>query len=400
MKIAIAVVFATVIFSLAVAPQTHPKTLVLDGALLERHRTEHAGGKSTRSGEIADLIKSADKLLKSGKTFSVTKKTQTPPSGSKHDYMSFGPYWWPDPSKPDGLPYIRRDGERNPDIRNIPDDTEYNSMLNDSETLALAYFFTKDEKYAKHAASILRVWFLDPQTRMNPNLNFGQGIPGISTGRGIGMIETRAMYRAIDAAILLRSSSSWTAKEHGEFKAWIREFLRWSIESPIGKDEADERNNHGTYYDVQIVANALFTDQTHLAKKQLEEVTKRRIAAQIEPDGSQPHELARTLSWGYVNMNAFGFATLARLGETAGVDLWNYQTKDGRSVRKAIEWIAPYAADEKDWTHKQISPRKFDRTIPLMEIAAIKYKNTSYAFIAKKLRKPDDKEMYRELGSY
>lgn len=400
MRSAIALALATVMLCLTVAAQSIPKTLVLDGNLLERHRTEYAAGKSARSSEITDLIKSADKLLKSGKTFSVIKKTQTPPSGSKNDYMSQGPYWWPDPSKPNGLPYIRRDGERNPEIKNIPDDTEYNNMLDDSETLALAYFFSKDEKYAKHAATILRTWFLDPATRMNPNLNFGQGIPGISTGRGIGMIETRAMHRAIDAAILLRASSSWTAKEHDEFKGWIREFLRWSIESPIGRDEADERNNHGTYYDVQIVSNALFTGQIDLAKRQLEEVTKKRIASQIEPDGSQPHELARTLSWGYVNMNAYGFATLARLGETAGVDLWNFQTKDGRSVRKSIEWIAPYASGEKDWTNKQISPRKFDRTIPLMEIAAIKYKNSSYASIAKRLRKPGEKEVYRELGSY
>ena len=398
MKSAVAVVWAMSLLALSAIAQSAPKTLVLDGKLLEKRRTEYASGKSDRTVEIAALIKAADKALKSGRTYSVTKKTQLPPSGSKHDYMSLGPYWWPDPTKPNGLPYIRRDGERNPEIKNIPDDLEYNEMLGHSETLALAYFFTSDEKYAVHAAKLLRTWFLDPKTRMNPNLNFAQGIPGRSPGRGIGMIETRAMYRALDAAILMRSSSSWTVNDHADLKTWVREFLKWAIDSPLGKDESDERNNHGTYYDVQIVAYALFTDQIDLAKKQLE-VTRKRIASQIEPDGSQPHELARTLSWGYVNMNAFGFATLARLGESAGVDLWNYQTKDGRGIRKAIGWIVPFAAHEKEWTYKQIKPRAFDLTIPLLEIAAIKYRDPEFSKTASKLQRTD-REGLRYLGIY
>jgi hypothetical protein len=35
--------------------------------------------------------------------------------------MSLAPYWWPDPKSPNGLPYIRRDGERNPEIKQITD---------------------------------------------------------------------------------------------------------------------------------------------------------------------------------------------------------------------------------------------------------------------------------------
>lgn len=399
MKHTLAAVCTTLLFVFVADAQPVPKTLVLDGALLGKHRTEHSAGKSARSSEITDLIKTADNISKAGRTYSVTKKSQTPPSGSKNDYMSQGPYWWPDPSKPNGLPYIRRDGERNPEINNIPDDNEYNDMLEDSEALALAYFFTRDEKYAKHTATVLRTWFLAPTSRMNPNLNFGQGIPGISPGRGIGMIETRAMYRAIDASIILQSSPSWPSTDHQAFKNWFREFLKWSVESALGKDESDERNNHGTFYDVQVIAYAIFTDQIDLAKKQFE-VTKSRIASQIEPDGSQPHELARTLSWSYVNMNAYGFVTLARLGESAGVDLWNYRTKDGRGIREALEWIVPYAASKHEWTYRQIKPRAFDLTVPLLEIGALKYKKPEYSTIAARLRNSGDKNAFRTLGLY
>ena len=60
------------------------------------------------------VLARADAAL-AGPAYSVTSKTRTPPSGDKHDYISMGPYWWPDPSRPGGEPYVRRDGEVNPE---------------------------------------------------------------------------------------------------------------------------------------------------------------------------------------------------------------------------------------------------------------------------------------------
>jgi len=363
--------------------------MVLSGASLEQRRKESPDSKYAEA--LRRLKKRADGLVVSAKTYSVTNKTMTPPSGDKHDYMSQAPYWWPDAARPGGLPYVRRDGERNPELSKISDSEEMDRMIKDAECLAVEYYLTGDEKYAGHFAALVRAWFLDPKTRQNPNLNFAQGIPGINTGRGIGLIETRNLYRVIDSAILVEGNRAWTRADQDQLRKWFGDFLKWMLESPVGKDEADERNNHGTYYDVQVVAYAIFTGQKDIAVKQLEK-TKERIKSQIETDGRQPLELARTLSWNYANMNLFGFFTLARLGESVNVDLWNYKSADDRSIRQAFEWLLPYAKDSKEWKNQQIKPRSFELTTRLLRVASIKYKNPEYVSVAERLEagKQDD----------
>ena len=57
------------------------------------------------------LMKEADKAMNLTPP-SVMDKSMTASSGDKHDYMSMGPYWWPDPSKPDGTPRKLMDSSR------------------------------------------------------------------------------------------------------------------------------------------------------------------------------------------------------------------------------------------------------------------------------------------------
>src|SRR5207302_773663 len=83
-------------------------------------------------------------------------KRRVPPSGDKHDYVSMGPYWWPNPAKRGGLPYVRRDGERNPEMRDDYDAPRLAATTGAVTTLGLAYYFTDDEKYARRAALLLR----------------------------------------------------------------------------------------------------------------------------------------------------------------------------------------------------------------------------------------------------
>jgi hypothetical protein len=318
------------------------------------------------------MILEADRLVKEGKVYSVMNKTPLPPSGDKHDYMSQAPYWWPDPTKTDGKPYIRRDGDRNPEINGITDHDQLGDLISEVEILSLAYFYTGKEDYAQHTARLLKTWFLDEKTKMNPHLNFGQGIPGINTGRGIGIIETRELGKVCDAATLISSSRHWDKSSQQQLKAWFRTYANWLTDSALGKDEADEHNNHGTYYSVQLVVLALFTGNNSLAKSQLD-TAKVRLQRQLKPDGSQPHELARTLPYNYATMNLRGFFELATLAKKLNMDLWNYETADGKSIKKALDWFQPYLTGEKQWDYKQLKAPAQDQMVILLKMASKAY---------------------------
>ena len=361
-----------------------PKTLAIYGKDLQNNYELIVANDTDKVKALKSLLKKADKVLVSASLYSVMDKKQVPPSGDKHDYMSTGPYWWPDPTKPDGLPYIKKDGVRNPTYYDITDSQELDKVEDEALTLALAYYFTRENKYATFASKLIKTWFLNPETRQNPNLNFAQGIPGLNTGRGTGLIETRDIYRVLDAAILIQDSPNWSKDNHLALKKWFSDYLTWMLESPIGKDEAKAKNNHGTFYSEQVIAMALFVDKPEIALNEIE-IFKNRMESQLKSDGSQPLELARTKSWGYVNMNMFGYYLIAKLAENANINLWNQQISDGKSMKNALQFIIPYLKNEKIWEYEQIQKIGFGETIKILKYASKKYSNPEYEELAKKI---------------
>jgi hypothetical protein len=334
-------------------------------------------GKPTADFDIKKIDDEAKKVL-TAKVEPITSKPATPPSKDKHDYMSQAPYFWRNPNTPSGFPYIRRDGERNPEIKQFPDHELMDKMVDAVERLSLGYFATGKNEYAVRAGEILRMWFIDPATKMNPNLEYAQAIPGLNTGRGIGLIETRGLTRVVDSVGLLAGSPSWTRAYQSGVETWFSQFLTWMLESKNGKDESASKNNHGTFYDVQITSYALFVGKQDLAKSTLETAKQKRIALQVERDGRQPLELERTKSWDYSLMNLEGLVSLAELAEHAGVDLWNFHTADGRGIRKAIEFLAPFARDTKSWQAKQIEPINTAKFYSIVRIAGKRYKDPEF----------------------
>ncbi|MBN8504846.1 MAG: alginate lyase family protein [Burkholderiales bacterium] len=301
----------------------------------------------------------------------VLDKTLLPASGDRRDYLSFGPYWWPDPTKPDGLPYVRRDGQRNPASANGSDAAALARIGRAVEVLGLAYEATGDERYASKAAQLARVWFLDDQRGMRPNFLHAQAIPGVTSGRGIGIIEARWLIAINEGLARLAGSIAWGEAEQAALREWMAVFYGWLRSHPNGLDEEAEHNNHGSWYDALVVHLALVLGEQGQARERLRVGLQRRLEAHVDPDGSQPHELARTLSLDYSLFNLEALAICAELGERVGVDWWGHVSSDGRSLAKALRYLLPYLLDpNKPWPHAQLKPADRRRLIPMIAVAA------------------------------
>jgi hypothetical protein len=320
------------------------------------------------------------------KPLSVTEKNLSPPSDDKHDYMSIAPYWWPNPATPNGLPFIRRDGEVNPERDRSSDRRRLEKMLQTVKTLALGYFFTEREDYAAHAAELLRVWFLDPATKMNPHLKYAQAVPGRNTGRGAGIIETHELAELIDFVSLLDDSKAWLARDRQAWQDWKKHYLSWLVESPEGKAEAGAENNHGTWYDLQVAALAISTARDGLAIEILSEFHRKRIITQVDAEGRQARELTRTRAWDYSVFNLQAFFEAASMAAQLSIDLWNPRSDEQRSIRRALDWLVPFATGEKKWSYPQITRFQPEKLAPLLRRAAIVYREPAYERVIGKLK--------------
>jgi hypothetical protein len=350
-----------------------PNVIYADPHVLAEARVEFQAGDSSLKPVFDELLANAKKALTS-KPVSVMDKQQVPPSGDKHDYISQAPYFWKDASGH----YIRRDGERNPESGKDSDAGRIGKMCSNVHVLAMAFYITGDEGYAEHAAELVRVWFLDPSTRMNPNLNYGQGIPGEVDGRPMGIIGTRGFVQLVDDLRLLGASKAWTSADQQGIISWMSKYLNWLQTSKIGVGEKDATNNHGSFYDTQAAALAVFVGKTDMAREVITDAREKRIAKQIEPDGKMPRELGRTKSFGYSAFNLRALEDLASIGQNLGVDLWHFTTSDGRSMRKALDFMAPYADPSRKWPYQQIEKSNLDSLDLLLLRAAPAYPDAHY----------------------
>ena len=314
----------------------------------------HISSSSELEESYKALLKRANRAIDEG-PYSVILKTSLPPSGSKHDYYSIAPYWWPNPNTKNGLPYIQRDGERNPESKSSASDrVPLAHLSNNVSTLALAAYFSDDKRYAKKASELIRVWFLDKKTRMNPNLNYAQAIPGITPGRGIGIIDTYSFVQVVDSIGILRYLDQLSTKQVEALKQWFTEYTLWLITSEHGKEERRKSNNHGLYYDVQVAIFSAFADDFTALRAMIDSVKRYRIPGHINRKGQMPHELKRTRSFHYTSYTLRGFFDAADLGECIGEDLWNFKTKRGVGIKLAIDYQADFAGKLGNWKFKEI----------------------------------------------
>lgn len=324
------------------------------------------------------LLKQADKTLRENQTYSVQSNDHIPPSGDKADYYSIGPYWWPDPTKENGLPYINKDGQLNPESRQNTDTKPLANLCQDARLAILAYALTNEESYAAHAAKLLRLFFLEEDSKMNPNLNFAQGVPGLSNGRCFGIIEGMPFAGLVEALPLLRGSASYTSDLESGLVAWFAQYHDWLTSDPLGIEESERENNHAVTYDVQALCIAGFLGRDSWSKAWLTRRSLPRIDQQITPSGGMPRELARTKSWNYTTMNLTHFFELALIAKRHGLDFFQEPSLEAPRIKAALDYALPYVDAPEQWPHKQIQKWDATKLRYALAIASATYPSAAY----------------------
>ncbi len=296
------------------------------------------------------ILKAADAAL-TLEPVTITKFPAKLSEGGPNDFYSNGDYWWPNPNTTNGLPYVQRDGQTNPE--NFNEHRKCIVKLRDAvAALGAAYNITSDDRYAVKAAQLLRVFFIDPATRMNPHLRYAQAIPGVSSGRGIGIIDTLHLIEIPIAVLAMEKSPGFPSEVRAGVKKWFSDYVGWMTTSKNGTDEANAGNNHTVAFWLQIAAFSQLTgDQSKLAecRRRYKEIF---VAKQMAEDGSFPAELKRTKPYGYSIFQLDNMATLCQVLSTPNDDLWSFELPDGRGIRKAMAFLYPYLADKSSWPRK------------------------------------------------
>jgi len=334
---------------------------------------------------VRRLRAEAEKRLKEG-PWTVTSDRPNDPTIEPHEYYSEAPYWWPDPENP-SAPYVRKDGQANPD-RFLANKTALNSMCDAVFTLGAAAFLLDDTRYAQRAVRIINTWFINPKTRMNPDLEYSQAIPGTNTGRAAGVLDGRVFIRAIQGMEFLAQTGAWDPKERAAVRKWFEEYLRWLTESKQSLEEKNATNNHASWWTAQVASVATFVENAPVERMAFEHYRTRIFPRQIRADGSAPREEMRTKSLSYSVFNLEAFATVCRIAQVQGVDLWTLRANNGATIATIVDYLHPYLADPKRWSKEQIAEFQSDGLYALA-FAGMGLKKPEYVSLYRKLERPD-----------
>ena len=287
--------------------------------------------------DLRVLHEFAEGLL-SEPTLKVTARRLKAPSGNPHDYTSMGPYWWPNPDTPDGLPYIRRDGYTNPDT---VDKNEPVKLFFDVFKMALAAYYFDDDRYAEYAERQLYDWFVNPETHMKPHGKYVQAIPGICEGRGVGLIDFNHSYYLFDGVRILEAIGKIDPETVRSIEIWFSDFTDWMLTDEIGLSEANANGNHASWYDSQIICAALFTGRKNLVNFIADSYYKRRLMWQMRDDGGQPEELIRTKALNYSVFNIAAAISIAKIAIRRGDEryLKPDPTRGFPLIRRMVDFV-------------------------------------------------------------
>ncbi len=315
----------------------------------------------------------------------VDDKIHVAPSRDPRDYISLSPYWWPDPSKEGGVPYLRNDGVRNPEVYEYHERRRGELFSRAVQSLAVVYYLSGEEKYAEKAAELIRTWFLDPVKGMNPNMTYAQYVPGMQYIRGTGIIDSRRFLTGFNAAMIISDSEAWSDQDEAKLKRWAQAFSFWLENSVNGLKEVNSANNHGLWYETILQMSIMYSGDYDYLKERIQNYMLPRIDVQVAEDGSLPHELARTLGLHYTTFALEAINLSDIMGDKVGVDVWGYVAENGRSAKMAVDYVLPYYIDPEPWPHQQIKPFTPNRGAVILYHAGKALHNQEYSATAEQI---------------
>ena len=267
----------------------------------------------------------------------VTASFSSRSAGGKHDFFSEADYFWPDPKNPDG-PYINRDGMTNPDnfVEHRKAMIRFSRIIG---ALASAYKITGDEKYVKQAVMHLRAWFINSETLMNPNLLFAQAVKGQYTGRNYGIIDTIHLMEVAQGVIVMESAKTMDHETAAGVKKWFAEYTDWLMTSKPGIQEKLTKNNHSTCWAMQVASFAKLCNNQVVLDSLRARYKTVLLPTQMATDGSFPLEMSRSKPYGYSIFNLDAMTMLCQVLSTLQDNLWNFETADGKSIKKGISYL-------------------------------------------------------------
>jgi Alginate lyase len=330
------------------------------------------------------LRAAADRRLKEG-PWSVTFERPRGLDLDPHDYYSEAPNWWPNPEDPGG-PYLFRDGRANPD-RFSANRVALNSFSDAVFALGTASYLFDDGRYTQRASLLVNTWFVNPKTRMNPNLENAQGVRNWNIGRPEGIIEGRALIRAIQGMEFLQETGAWDSREQSAVRKWFEDYLHWLTQSRNGMEERRSGDDHSSWWTAQVAAVASFVGDDAAARMAFDFYRDRIFPRQIRPDGSAPREEARATPWFSV-FNLEAYTMVCRIAEVQGVDLWSVRGKNGATLGTVIDYLKPHLLDPRQWSREQANDLETD-ALYFLAFAGMGMKKPEYIALYQRLEHPD-----------
>jgi hypothetical protein len=341
-------------------------------------------GKAIEALERPRVLRAAETYLHELPR-TIVSATAARSAGGPHDYFSEADYFWPNPENPSG-PSINRDGQSNPGNFN----THRLLLIRLSiqmPALAAAWMLTRRRDFAEHAVAHLRAWFIEPATRMNPNLQYAQAVHGVATGRSWGIIDTLHLVEVARAAIVLREGGVLTGADWQGVTHWFAEYLDWMQNSEPGRKERDAKNNHGSCWLLQAAEFALLAGKDDLLPEFRDRFKSILIPTQLAANGSFPLELARTKPYGYSLFNLDALGMVAQVLSNGSDNLWEFALPDGRGLAVCFRFMMPFIKNKRSWPYRHDVQYFDDLPVrqPSLLFAGLAYRNSDYLDLWKRL---------------